>query len=177
MKNLIILLFALLIFGCDTRDSITRFSEDNHMDREYYVYPSTLRMINLEQNEDFNELIEDLVKGRYFSIEKKAESKELIDGLRADLVEEGFEEVMTFHNSKADAGVYILDARAPRIAAIIELENEYNVIDVEGMLNVTKIPQLLENFDDEKFLNIIDITQRDKNKHRVEQHTQNKQPD
>jgi len=179
MRILILVTVIASLVSCKKKDSITRFSEEHQMEKALYIYPSTLRMVNLKQNPDYNEFIEGLEKARYFSLKNNGENEKLIEELKADLLDEGYEEAITFRDKNNNAVVYVQDKKTPHVAAVIEMPEHYNVIDMVGMVNIAKIPALLESFNDKEFLNVIDITEKDKERkqHRVEQHTEDQQPD
>src|SRR5690606_31179613 len=52
-----ILLSTLFFSGCHQKDSVAAFKENTPIDLALTFYPSTLRMVNLTKNEDFNQLI------------------------------------------------------------------------------------------------------------------------
>ncbi len=160
------------MLSCNKKDSITRFSEENKMDKEYYVYPSTLRMVNLEQNEEFYELIEEFKKGQFFSISNTPENSELVSKLKVTMVEEGFEEAMVYKSKDRDITVYLLEKKIPKIAAIIEMDSTFNIVQVEGLINVSKIPALMEYFDKADYLDVLDVVNYNSNKHHSEHHSQ-----
>lgn len=159
----ILLLISILpaLLCCTRLDSITKFSEDNEMEKQYYVYPSTLRMANLEQNEDYNELIEDFVKGQYFIFRKDSINDLLIEGLKADMADEGYEEAMSYRAKNGNADIYIQESKVPKIAAIHETDSTYNIVQVEGFVNLAKIPKIIEDFNEDNFVNILDIINLD----------------
>jgi hypothetical protein len=160
------------MLSCNNTDSITRFSEENKMDKQYYVYPSTLRMVNLEENEEFYELIEDFKKGQFFSISNTPENSELVSELKATMVDEGFEEAMIYKSRDRDVTVFLLEKKIPKIAAIIKRDSTFNIVQVEGLINVAKIPALLEYFDKAEYLDVLDVINYKSNEHHSEQHSQ-----
>ncbi len=172
MRLLIILTLVTGLSGCSRPDTITRFAEENPMEKQFYVYPSTLRMANLEQKEDFNELIEDFVKGQYFVFLNNTENARLIAELKADLTEEGFEEVMTYRNKDRDGVVYIQERKVPRLAAILETDSTFNIVQVQGLVNIAKIPKLIQEFDESDYLNVLDVINFNPNQHEGGPHSQ-----
>ena len=168
-------MIMLGLLSCNKTDSITRFSEENKMDKQYYVYPSTLRMVNLEENEEYYKLIEGFEKGQFFSLLNTPENSNLISKLKDDMTKEGFEEAMFYKSKDRDVTVYLLEKNTPKIAAILEGDSTFNIVQVEGLINITKLPALLEYFDTADYLNVLDvINYKPPNEHHSEQHSQDK---
>lgn len=172
MRVILIIACIPWLLSCTQRDSITRFSEDNEMDKQYYVYPSTLRMVNLEQKEEFNDLVNDFRKGQFYILSNNTENALLVKELKEDMAKEGYEEAMMFKSGDQDITVYIWERKVPRIAAILESDSTFNIMQVEGLINIAKIPKLLENFDESDYLNVLDIINYNTNEHHSEEHSQ-----
>lgn len=172
MRILILITLLPALLCCTRLDSITKFSEENKMEKQYYVYPSTLRMANLEQNEDFDELIEDFVKGQYFIFAKDSINEILIDQLETDMADEGYEEAMSYRAKNGNAIIFVQERKVPKIAAIHETDSTYNIVQIEGYVNIAKIPKLLQEFDNDKFLNVLDILKINPNSEHRGPHSQ-----
>ena len=172
MRILIFITIMLGLLSCNKTDSITRFSEENTMDKQYYVYSSTLRMVNQEENEDYYELIEGFRKGQVFTLSVTPENSLLVDDLKNNMTDEGFEEAMFYKSKDRNVTVYLWERKIPKIAAIIESDSTFNIVQVEGLINIAKIPALLENFDKADYLDVLDVINYKPNKHHSEQHSQ-----
>ena len=177
MPGFYFLLITLVILaGCSKKDRLGDFTEAHHAEKSLFLYPSTLRMLNLENNEDFNEMIKDLEKGRYFSYPFNEDTSKKIKELEKQLLSDGYEELLEIKNKDLSAHVYLLDQKTPLIFASVTNENMISLVEIEGMINPVKIPGLLENFNNEEFLNILNINQPTKNDPHFE-HSENKQPE
>lgn len=172
MRVLLILAFIPWLLSCDRRDSITRFGEENETDRQYVVYPSTLRMVNLEHNEEYDELVNEFRKGQFFSLSNNKENSSLVKDLENDLILEGFEEAMMYKSGDQDVTVYICERKIPRIAAILKSDSIFNIIQVEGLINIAKIPKLMEDFDESDYINVLDVIKYNRKEHHSESHSQ-----
>lgn len=172
MRIILIIAFVPWLISCNQQDSITRFSEENEMDRPLVVYPSTLRMANLEQNEDYDEFVNDFRKGQFYSLSNDKENTLLIKKLKKDMISEGYEEAMMYKSGDQDITVYIWERKIPKIAAILESDSTFNIIQIEGLVYIAKIPKLLENFEEADYLNVLDIMNINENHRHGEAHSQ-----
>jgi hypothetical protein len=135
---------------------VSRIKEKIKPDLALYFYPSTLRMINLSDNEDFDRLVRDIRKIRFFkwSRENYAEIDE--SSLIRDLREENFEAYMTVHGGAMDLKVYGREVRKqqPEIVAIVETEDGVQLLEIQGMIHVARIPALINNLNTDNFINV-----------------------
>ena len=172
-----LIIFSTLFFsGCHQKDSITTFRENHPIDLVLAFYPSTLRMVNLAKNEDYNQLIKDVEKGRYFKVNKEHVTRQAIDTLARGLLEEGYEEVMTVKGND-NMAVFALEHQPPVMTIIAETEEAYIIVQVEGMIRIAQLPKLLNSFNDESFLNIFSMYEPKKPKKKIESDTANSQPE
>ena len=172
--SVIFALFTMLFFsGCHQKDSVTAFRENHPIDLALTFYPSTLRMVNLAKNEEFNQLVKEVEKGRYYKVNKKEDTQQAIHTLMQDLQEEGYEEIMSVTGNANDVAVYTLERQNPVMVVIAEREEDYAIIQVEGMINIVQIPKLINSFNDEEFLNIFSIYDQKKPRQNIESDTTN----
>lgn len=172
MRSLLIIAIFPWLLSCNRTDSITRFSKENKMDKQYYVYPSTLRMVNLEENEEYYKLIEGFKKGQFYSLSISAENTGLVNELKDDMMDEGYEEVMFYKSRDRDVTVYLWERKVPKIAAIVENDSTYNIIQVEGLVNIAKFPELMEYLDNAEYLDVMQVIKNKPNEHHSEQNSQ-----
>jgi hypothetical protein len=173
MRTIIVLAFLSILISCSRKDSITRFGEENKMDRQYYLYPSTLRMVNLEKDEEYYDMVEGFKKGVFYSLSSTPENSALVKKLQHDLIKEGYEEAMQYRSGEQNVTVYVWDKKTPKIAAILKSDSTFNVMQMEGMIHIVKIPELLESFDKADFIMLPDMIKVSKNPQNVEDHSQN----
>ncbi len=175
---IILLLITLLFSGCHQKDSMRTFRENHPVDLTLAFYPSTLRMVNLAKNEEYNQLIKGIEKGRYFKVSKRDSTQQAIQTLTQGLVKEGYTEVMSIKGSANDMMVYLLEIQPPVTVVITEREKEYMIMEIKGMVNITKLPTLINSFNDDKaFLNIFSLYDTKKPDPKIEPDTTNNQPE
>jgi hypothetical protein len=174
----IVLLSTLLFSGCHQTDSLRTFRENHPVDLTLAFYPSTLRMVNLAKNEEYHQLIKGVEKGRYFKVNKRDSTQQAIRTLSQGLVENGYTEVMSIRGSSNDMIVYTLESQPPVTFILAEREKEYIIVEIKGMVNITKLPKLINSFnEDEEFLNIFSMYDTKKPEPKIEPDTTNNQPE
>ena len=174
-RILIIILTLIVLAGCSERNRLKDFTEKHRPEQSFVFYPSTLRMVNLENNQDFNDMIQDIEKGKYFSYPVSDEISSELKTLEKELTENGYEEILELKNKEISARVFLLEKKTPILTAFIRNNETINILELEGMINPVKIPKLMENFNDEEFLNILNIGNQHQNNPHIE-HTEDQQP-
>ncbi len=159
MKYRFLILIIFLSFACNAQNSIvTDFKENHDMALSLYFYPSTLRMINMERNREYDEMIQEIKSIRFFKLDSGTVSKVDLNRFKVDLRSEGFEEVMTIKNTDIDLQVWGLEKRTPELVIVSKSENEIMLLEIIGMINITKIPKLTQTFNQKGFLDIFKLT-------------------
>jgi len=169
MRNAFLFLLLFISISCSAQNSaVTEFKENHGAALSLYFYPSTLRMINLERNQEFDEMIRHVKKARFFRMDSGSVTKEDLQSLTAKLSEYGFEEIMMVRNKKMDMRIWGLDRRTPETIVISKNGYEVMLLEVEGMINVAKLPKIMESFNENAFLNVLDLKGKSANAQRPE---------
>lgn len=159
MKYKLFILFIILSYSCFSQSSvITDFKENHELALSLYFYPSTLRMINIDRNVEYDEMIRDIKKARFFKMDSGAVSKTELNKLIAELVKEGFEEVMFVKNKGNDVRVWGKEKRIPELIIISKSDEELMLLEINGMINIAKIPKLTQTFNRDGFLDVLNLT-------------------
>ena len=86
------LLFLLSIVGARPSNAqlstVIDMKDKDWTNTELYFYPSTLRMINLEQIEEFNRLIEDIDKMVLYTMNNKFDEERFYDAISKLMIED-----------------------------------------------------------------------------------------
>ncbi len=147
MKGCRVCLFALLI-TCSLQSwsqcsTITDLKEGNFTAISLYFYPSTLRMVNLENNERFNRLIQDIKKLVFYKMSKKFEAIDMYNLISELQSENEFEEYVVLDGPKKK--FYLLGREKPTESVGVALvNNEHYVFDIAGSLELKEILKLYE---------------------------------
>ena len=118
--------------------------ESGKANRSFYLYPSTLRMINLEDIEEFNEMIKDLKKVIFLRMEPEQFGKADLITLKSEFMAENrFEEYLIIENT--DRQVYILGRDKPVETVILtNIDEGCYLATIEGSLDLLQLPRFLQ---------------------------------
>lgn len=169
------LFFFFLLFGIADAaaqcDVIRALKEDEKTEMSLYFYPSTLRMVNLEQNEEFNRLIQDIKKLVFYKMNGSWNSSEFYDTINELMSDEDMEEYIVVDGPKQK--LYVLGRENPtETVGLGMMDNEYYIFDVDGALSLNEIPKLYEYISkndstfNSAFLDVFDISKEFKRANR-----------
>ena len=146
LKSRVILITFVSLFGHFSHAQsslITDLKADNLTNMSLYFYPSTLRMVNLDNNEEFNKLIQDIEKMIFYKMNGKFETIDMYNLVSALQAEDEFEEYMVMDGP--DKKFYLLGKEDPtETIGIALLENERFVFDIAGSLALNQLPKLYQ---------------------------------
>lgn len=113
-----------------------------------FFYQSTLSMLNMQDNEEFQEIIKDIDKMKLITIDKSEDefTTEHYKELVADYKSDDFEELMSFRQKEANIKAYIKekDGTTKGIAVLINSDSTMTIIDLKGSVPLNKIGQLAQ---------------------------------
>ena len=158
MRHTFLVIFLLISFNCIAQNRVvTDFIENHSAALSLYFYPSTLRMINLERNVEFDEMIRGIKKARFFRLDSGQVTKDDLLKFRDELSGHGFEEIMMVKNKELDMQVWGIEKRTPQTVVISKNDNEVYLVEVDGMINIAKIPKLTETLNKNAFLDVMNL--------------------
>ena len=150
-----LLVFVGLILGSTTslfaQESILKKAVEGQQYSVYALYPSTIRMVNIQGNKDFDELSGSIKKLLIYHI---ADSVMDFAGLEKEFIDEGFEEFARVFGG--DTQFTILGDKNEMTGWFSEQDKSY-VFYLSGQVNWQKIPALMNSFKEEEFLNFFDL--------------------
>jgi hypothetical protein len=127
--------------------AIQSFVEEHGEGRKFFVYQSVLRVLNLDGNEDFNQLIKNVrrivIHQPDLQIDSINNKMFLIDELVQDLYEENFEELI--QAKEENMRLSLLSRGAIEDAEFVLIMRESHrafIAEVEGSLNMAYIGAL-----------------------------------
>jgi hypothetical protein len=125
-------------------DIIAQFKTEDKTEISLYFYPSTLRMMNLQHNDEFNELVKDIKKMSFLKLNKnRFDYKQFYEGVSNLQKEEDLEEYVVIDGK--DQKLYLLGKDSPEsTVAMAYFQNEYYAIDIAGSISLEKLPKLFE---------------------------------
>jgi len=114
MKKVISFVFSMLLIVSMTfaqSKTVSEFS-DNTEGYTAFLYQSVIRVMNKDQNPDFNKLIRDLDHIKLaLSEHKGADAKQIFKTIDTGVKGEGFDMIMSFNNKDYKCNAYELESR------------------------------------------------------------------
>lgn len=160
MKKIIIISLALLcsVAAFGQSKTVLEF-EENAKGMKLFMYQSVIRMLNRDQNPEFNKLIQDLDHLRFVMTDSIGESsKNEFKKLDAGIRSEGFEEVMAFDNKDYRCHLFELTGNGDKsvwVAAMF-MEGRAGIIEMKGSLNL-KYLESMSSLNMEKLGNMLPL--------------------
>jgi hypothetical protein len=154
MKYLLLGILALMPYFSQAQSKVMRnLSEEFPDGRVFMFYHSSLRMLNIEDDPDFDRMIRDIEKIKVLMIEKEdsLDSDKILSEIRDGLADEDFEELMEVKSKDYNIGVYILeDDEIEGFFLIMNEDDNLVAIDLVGSMPIGDIGQLVDKIKEAK---------------------------
>lgn len=149
-KLAFLLLFSTTVaFG--QSKSIRDFRSDFKENSNVFLYSSTLKMLNPENNPGFTDLVSGIDEIRVLNYDRTARRFEADDlaRLKNDLADEGYETLMQFNEKGAGIDLMGRQRRGKNIGMVAIVENEENMvlIDIIGYIDLAEFMELWQKID------------------------------
>ncbi len=165
-KKLTILTVIICLFsfkGFSQEGPLKAFTEENEKAElprfsKICLYPSTLRMVNISRNEDYNQLVNDVEKILIYTLDRnfreKTDLKTLFDQYKAL----GFVEYASVKGTKQDMVILGDDSDSNEVVGSFSSGNRGTILFyMRGQINWQKIPTLLKTLQGNDMVNIFDL--------------------
>ena len=104
-------------------------------------------MVNLAEDEEFDELIRDIEKMKFLMIKKQGFAKSDYQKLITDYKAESFEEMMTSRHEGKNFDVYMKDGESKGMIVTVNDDENLYVLDIVGSIPLNKVTQLFNTID------------------------------
>jgi len=143
--SLLFLSFYLLSSSFAQNALLEQLKEDDKIDFSFYFYPSTLRMINFQQDTAFNRLIKNIKKLSFYKLDTEyRDSTDLIQ-LSANLMEqEKYEPYLEVEDTEYQVQIMGIES-GKEWMSVATIEGETYMTYVEGSINWLEIPKVYEH--------------------------------
>jgi len=135
--------------------TVDKFLKDYQPSQKFFLYPSTLRMINVEKHPDFYALVRDIDKLRVLTYDKNKNgfSRQTIRALSQEVAQEDYQELMTFQADGQNVHLYSLgdDDTPEGVVGLVETDDTIILTDLEGFIDLPALLKLFQgdfNFED-----------------------------
>ena len=145
------------------------FAEDRK-ENKFCFYPSSLRMVNLANNPDFDELVNGIEKLLIYSLDSTARADKSYKELIATYEELDYEELASAYGGELNFYIYGKESgKASEYIGIIRQEDLVTAFYMRGQIAMNKLPQLMQSMGEGDFINPFDFNLDDFGKHTQDQ--------
>ena len=148
MKHLLLIFLVIPTLLLGQSKVMRNLADEFPEARALVFYYSSLNMLNIEEDPEFAEMIKDIEKIKVLIVEKESTevSEKVIPGLKAELTNYKFEELMTVRNKDYDIGVYIKEDDSDIEGFFFIMNEEENLIavDLVGSMPVGDVGMLID---------------------------------
>lgn len=161
--SLILLLGLRPVFAQE--QPLKDYAEDRR-ESKFCFYPSTLRMVNLANNPDFDELVNGIEKLLIYTLDSTARANKTYNELFATYEKLNFEELASAYGGKMNFYLYGKDEE---YIGVIRQEDVLTAFYLRGRLAANKLPQLIQSMNEGDFINPFDFNIDNFGKHTQDQ--------
>ncbi len=157
-KIYITLIFSMVFLSVNGQENLFKDFADSHKERAFCFYPSTLRMLNIGGNPEFNEMVSNIEKLLVYKLDSISTADKLYLDMINDFKEINYEEFVSIHGG--DTYVSILgnsDRTNMSYVGIILQEDLSLALFLKGNIGWEEIPKMINSFQEEDFINILDL--------------------
>lgn len=159
----VLVLMIMFSFGAMAQSTTISNFEKESNGYKIFLYQSVIRMLNPDQNPEFNKLIKDLDHLRMLSNEPDAEqSRTTFKVLDKGIQSEGFEMIMSVDNKDKKFHVYELASRKGKTTWVVTflMDERAGLMEMKGTLDLKYI-NALKQLDYSKLEEIIPDASKD----------------
>lgn len=159
-KKILIKLLLLLVFVSPVlsqEQPLKDFAEDRR-ERKFCFYPSTLRMINIANNPDFDELVSGIDKLLIYNLDSATRAGKSYKQILTTYQELEFEEYASAYGGGLNFYVYGKEKRnGTEYIGIIRRDEVLTAFFMKGNIALNKLPQLMQSLSEGDFINPFDF--------------------
>lgn len=151
MKNLLLFVAVFVYASAFAQSKTTETLHKKYSESlSLFFYNNTLRMLNQNDDEAFDELIKDIEKMKFIMIDKgttfsNADYKKLTSGYKG----EAFEEIMTSRYQGKNFDVYLKEKSGKTLGMVVLVNDSSSlyVLDIVGSIALDKVTSLYNTID------------------------------
>jgi len=127
--------------------TVSEFVEKHQPSASFYLYPSTLRMINRENNPDYQQLVRNIDKLSFLTFDKNSANlaSNSVNQLLNSLREEAYQELMSFKDAGNQVYVYAKGDSPEAYVSMVDNEGTLMLFDVEGSPDLSALLRLVQS--------------------------------
>lgn len=134
-----------LTFG--QSNTISDFLESNAPDQSYYLYPTTLRMINVTDDPEFEKLVKDIRRMRCFLYQADRLPATAYERIKRGVIQEEFDLLMEYTRQHRTVHFYVLAEKGTPegLVGLVQQSGEFILIDVEGFADLRYLGKIINS--------------------------------
>ncbi len=148
MKYLLTFVLLLNLTALRAQSStVADFRAQHTTSQDFFLYPSTLRMVNLEKNPDLYQLVHDVEKLQILLFDRPSVDRSAVQQLRQGIRGENYEELVSFRQKDSQITVYAR-GDSPQLEGVVGMVDNREtlaLIDLEGFVNLPALMNLMES--------------------------------
>ena len=153
---LVYIISGLICQPLFSQESIVKEYGESNKKQAYCFYASTLRMVNITENDAYNELVSGVNKLLIYLLDSTATATKSYTGIIEKYKDEGFEEYASIWGGTT-LFIYGKEGRNNEIVGVFGEENNSAAFYLNGSIAWQKIPELLNTLNQNDIINIFDL--------------------
>ncbi len=146
-------------------DKFKDFAEE-HSDRAFCFYPSTIRMLNVGNNPEFNNMVSDIEKILVYKLDSISIADKLYSSMLDDFRSLGYEEFISVNGGGMETRLLgNLQNPVNQYIGVFINDDISLTFYMKGDISLEKIPNLISSFNNDDFINIMDLDFNEFEKH------------
>ena len=155
----VITIFLLTIFlSVNAQESRFKDFAEEHNDRAYCFYTSTIRMLNIGDNPEFNELVNGIEKILVYQLDSISIADKLYNNMLDDFKSVNFEEIVSIAGGGNVTSVLMSPEDVDNQFVGVFINDQFSLVFfMKGDISWQEIPKIMNSFNNDDFINILDI--------------------
>ncbi len=159
-----VLIFPLLCSLAPLRaqsSTVADFRAQHATRQDFFLYPSTLRMVNLDKNPDLYQLVHDVEKLQILLYERSALNRSAVQQLRQGIRGEAYEELISFRQQGSQITVYARgdSPTLDGVVGVVDNQQTLALIDLEGFVDLPALMRLMQGgYDFSPMTNLVNLS-------------------
>ena len=162
MKYLFTFVFLLNLTALRAQSStVADFREQHATRQDFFLYPSTLRMVNLDKNPDLYKLVHDVDKLQILLFDRPSVDCSAVQQLRQGIRGEAYEELISFRQQGSQVTVYA-QGDSPTldgVVGVVDNQQTLALVDLEGFVDLPALMRLMQGgYDFSPMTNLVNLS-------------------
>lgn len=151
MSRLLIILVFLTPFVGSSQESIIKDFAEGRSNYKLCLYPSTLRMMNINKDPEFNELVNDVEKLLVYTLDSATSASQIHSNWTKEYRDIGYEEYITMYGAMN----LVILGKNDEYVGVTGTRGNVAAFYLRGGIALEKIPQLVQTFESGDIFNLI----------------------